>query len=299
MEASLDLLNDAVAAASRIDALQPASGTAEQLSIALSNANIDGTSPLDIVRSVDMGGGESGLPIMSGANLTDIAGTGETNTASNVGTGADIFTTKAGVDLPFRGVNGINSVTSVVNADNIDLELSGDAASPGNDKLYGTSGTGVKGWYDQPAGGGGGDVLYFQEHVHATSFANANWHARHSDGTWTDLTSSLMGTAAGNLDRTAAGVRVPGAGTIQTLGGTISRITTGGQVQFGLAKMSTGNVATATITTVSTITISNDLVHLWFETIDVPAVAINERLVLMVRQAFQDAFNINVTYKVL
>lgn len=34
------------------------------------------------------------------------------------------------------------------------VNLVNDEASPGNDKLYGTNGSGVKGWYDQPAGGG-------------------------------------------------------------------------------------------------------------------------------------------------
>lgn len=32
------------------------------------------------------------------------------------------------------------------------LQLSGDAATPGNTMLYGTNGSGVKGWYTQPAG---------------------------------------------------------------------------------------------------------------------------------------------------
>ena len=32
------------------------------------------------------------------------------------------------------------------------LKLSGDSATPGNSKLYGTDGSGVKGWYDQPSG---------------------------------------------------------------------------------------------------------------------------------------------------
>lgn len=31
------------------------------------------------------------------------------------------------------------------------VKLSGDSATPGNSKLYGTDGSGVKGWYDQPA----------------------------------------------------------------------------------------------------------------------------------------------------
>jgi hypothetical protein len=37
------------------------------------------------------------------------------------------------------------------------IQLSGDSVSPGNTKLYGTDGSGVKGWYAQP--GGGADVV--------------------------------------------------------------------------------------------------------------------------------------------
>jgi hypothetical protein len=36
------------------------------------------------------------------------------------------------------------------------LQLSGDVASPGNSKVYGTDGSGVKGWYTASGGGGGG-----------------------------------------------------------------------------------------------------------------------------------------------
>lgn len=35
------------------------------------------------------------------------------------------------------------------------LKLDGDSASPGNSKLYGTNGSGTKGWYEQSAGGAG------------------------------------------------------------------------------------------------------------------------------------------------
>src|SRR5205807_1719478 len=37
-------------------------------------------------------------------------------------------------------------------------KLQNDSASPGNNKLYGTDGSGVKGWYDQPAGGGASEA---------------------------------------------------------------------------------------------------------------------------------------------
>jgi len=44
--------------------------------------------------------------------------------------------------------------TNSLNVNGTNLELDGDSASPGNDKLYGTNGSGTKGWYDQPTGGG-------------------------------------------------------------------------------------------------------------------------------------------------
>ncbi len=47
-------------------------------------------------------------------------------------------------------VNVVNSVE--ISGDNI--QLVGDAASPGNNYLYGTNASGVKGWYVQPSGGG-------------------------------------------------------------------------------------------------------------------------------------------------
>ncbi len=40
------------------------------------------------------------------------------------------------------------------------VKLVNDSASPGNLKLYGTDGTGVKGWYDQPSGSGLSDGDY-------------------------------------------------------------------------------------------------------------------------------------------
>lgn len=40
-----------------------------------------------------------------------------------------------------------------ITSDASGLKLSGDSSSPGNSKLYGTNGSGTKGWYDQPTSG--------------------------------------------------------------------------------------------------------------------------------------------------
>jgi hypothetical protein len=47
-----------------------------------------------------------------------------------------------------------------ITSDASGLKLSGDAASPGNNKVYGTSGSGTKGWKDDPTGGAGITVQY-------------------------------------------------------------------------------------------------------------------------------------------
>lgn len=50
--------------------------------------------------------------------------TGADNTASNVGTGIDIFKQKTGIDLEFRGINASsNKLSAVLNADNIDVDV--------------------------------------------------------------------------------------------------------------------------------------------------------------------------------
>lgn len=59
----------------------------------------------------------------NGSGTFTFATSAEANTASNVGSGADVFKQKTGVDLEFRGINGSSLVSSVVNADNIDLTV--------------------------------------------------------------------------------------------------------------------------------------------------------------------------------
>lgn len=69
-----------------------------------------------------------------------------------IGTTVPIQQFEATDTLPVANIPKQMSIT----ADGSGLMLDGDSATPGNTKLYGTNGSGVKGWYAQPSGGGGG-----------------------------------------------------------------------------------------------------------------------------------------------
>lgn len=91
-----------------------------------------------------------------------LSASGETNTASNVGSGADVFKQKTGVDLEFRGINGSEGITAAVNADNIDLSLNTagltEELSPASgDELILWDGVNHKrvDWSNLPGAGGG------------------------------------------------------------------------------------------------------------------------------------------------
>lgn len=72
------------------------------------------------------------------------------------------------------------------------LALDGDVATPGNSKLYGTNAVGVKGWYDQPGGGGGG----------ISDAPDSNHYVR-TNGAWVDADARYVNitgdTMTGNL----------------------------------------------------------------------------------------------------
>lgn len=61
------------------------------------------------------------------------------------------------VDLTLTGqaLSGVVKKQMSIDGDASGLKLVNDSTTPGNLKLYGTNGTGTKGWYDQPVGGGG------------------------------------------------------------------------------------------------------------------------------------------------
>lgn len=103
----------------------------------------------------------------------DLTGSGENNTASNLGAGVGLYAQKVSVDLQFRSlVTNSPGLTIAQDGNEVDfdllpvnsitdvggVQLVNDEASPGLSMLYGTDATGTKGWYLQPGGGASGEA---------------------------------------------------------------------------------------------------------------------------------------------
>lgn len=97
--------------------------------------------------------GGTGISISGGGSAKTVTNSAPfTDEAAQDAVGAMAGQTLTYVDAtPLLNVKTQMSVTS----DASGVKLSGDATTPGNSKLYGTDGSGVKGWYAQPSGGGG------------------------------------------------------------------------------------------------------------------------------------------------
>jgi hypothetical protein len=69
-----------------------------------------------------------------------------------------LTTSVSGKAASLRTISGVKSLSGGgdLTADR-ELQLANDLTSPGNNKVYGTNGTGVKGWKDDPTGGGNSD----------------------------------------------------------------------------------------------------------------------------------------------
>lgn len=76
----------------------------------------------------------------------DLAGTADAPTVPGLAGKVDT-TRQVGTSGSLSGGGALSS--------NLTLSLSGDSATPGNDKYYGTDGTGTKGYHDLPSGGVG------------------------------------------------------------------------------------------------------------------------------------------------
>ena len=119
-----------------------------------------------------------------------------------------------------------------LDSDSSGLKLDGDSATPGNSKLYGTNGSGVKGWYDQPTAGqetytageaiSAGDLVYVSASGTVMK-ADANAVAK-----------AAVGFAPSAISNGASGVITFNDGKITTTGLTagvkyfLSNTTTGG-----------------------------------------------------------------------
>lgn len=103
-----------------------------------------GGGTVDVQDSIS-GDGSLGTPLQL---VNDSASPGNSKLYGTNGSG-----TKGWYTQPAAGLTSV-SVTDSITGDGAGtpLQLSGDSATPGNNQLYGTNGSGVKGWYTQPTG---------------------------------------------------------------------------------------------------------------------------------------------------
>lgn len=100
----------------------------------------------------ETGLGIRGNPASAYVKISDLVAVGLINYISGViSPAAKAVATGGGL----TSVAVLNSITGDGTV-GTPIQLVGDTASPGNTMLYGTNGSGTKGWYVQPAGGGGG-----------------------------------------------------------------------------------------------------------------------------------------------
>jgi hypothetical protein len=90
-----------------------------------------------------------GLGNVENTALSTWTGSTNVNTVGTIGTGTWNATPVDGTKIEVQ--------QSLVN-DSSGIKLSGDSSSPGNNKVYGTNGSGTKGWYDAASGGSAIDL---------------------------------------------------------------------------------------------------------------------------------------------
>jgi hypothetical protein len=93
-----------------------------------------------------------------------------------------------------RTINGVLSISGGgdLTADR-SVSLVNDLDTPGNNKLYGTDGTGTKGWYDQPSGGGGGLVGSLHQMVfNEYGTAQNEWLEYYGDSKYSNNSHGIM-----------------------------------------------------------------------------------------------------------
>lgn len=139
--------------------------------------------------------------------------------------------------------------TRTVSGDKIlySFQLSGDAGSPGNNKMYGTNASGMRGWYDQPGGGGGGVSSVGLAIGSAGTDANVIGSPITSSGTFTLNIPTASATARGLLsasDWNSFSSRVPDSRTI-TINGTTYNLSANRVWNVGTVTSVGVNISTA------------------------------------------------------
>ena len=86
----------------------------------------------------------SGQASLHWDNLTNVPSLGEANTASNLGTGEGLFTTKSGINLPFKSIKAGINVTLSSTSTELTISATAGAAVPGGSNTqiqYNSSGS--------------------------------------------------------------------------------------------------------------------------------------------------------------
>lgn len=118
---------------------------------------------------------------------------GTTGTGFLYFTGSGTNETASYGTVTITGVNSVSASGTIPGTSTI--QLANDSASPGANKVYGTDGSGVKGWKDDPSGGGGGSVTNYFTGAAAYKSATKDWYMTMNDSNggfaWRRATPSL------------------------------------------------------------------------------------------------------------
>lgn len=183
------------------------------------------------------------IPVLTSASISDF-----TEAAQDAVGGS--LTDSSTVDFTYT--DGSNTITAAaitqmsVTSDASGLKLSGDSASPGNSKYYGTNSGGTKGFYDLPTGSGetytageaigAGDLVYVSA-AGTVMKADANTAAK-----------AAVGFAPSAISNASSGTIIFHDGKITTTGLTqgawyyLSNTTTGAFATFGSLTFGTNDI---------------------------------------------------------